>query len=85
MSKCFTIQLDIISQLKKILAHDLYNELRSLLGIVKNLSITDFSVMLLVMMVALFQVQPGLQHPARVAKLRDFFMHKLQVCFKSFF
>jgi len=68
-----------IFYLLKILAHDLYNELRSLLGIVKNLPINDFSVMLLVMMVTLLQVLPGLQHPAKVAKLNDFFMCKLQV------
>lgn len=70
--------LSEVEALHLILAHDLFNELRSLLVVIKNLDISDFSIMLMVMMVALFNPHPGLQQPFKVIRAHDYYMHKLQ-------
>ena len=68
-----------VEALHLILAHDLYNELRSLLSHIQSLGIREFPVMLLVMMIAFFSPQTGLKQPDKVVRVNDYYMHKLQV------
>ena len=68
-----------VEALHLILAHDLYNELRSLLSHIQGLGIREFPVMLLVMMVAFFSPQPNLKQPDKVVRVNDYYSHKLQV------
>ena len=68
-----------VEALHLILAHDLYNELRSLLSHIQGLGIREFPVMLLVMMVAFFSPQPNLKQPDKVVRVNDYYTHKLQV------
>ncbi|XP_040573883.1 uncharacterized protein [Lepeophtheirus salmonis] len=77
-----------IEALHLILAHDLYNELRSLLAHIQELDIRELHVMLLVMMVAFFspsyssilpqQSKVRLKQPEKVVKVHDYYTHKLQ-------
>ena len=69
-----------VEALHLILAHDLYNELRSLLSHIQSLGIREFPVMLLVMMIAFFTPQPNLKQPDKVVRGNDYYAHKLQVC-----
>lgn len=68
-----------VEALHLILAHDLYNELRSLLSHIQSLGIREFPVMLLVMMVAFFAPHPNLKQADKVVRVNDYYMHKLQV------
>lgn len=70
-----------VEALHLILAHDLYNELRSVVHSVQALEVhREFPIMLLVIMVAFFTpAQAGLEQPDRVAKVHDYYVHKLQV------
>ena len=68
-----------VEALHLILAHDLYNELRTLLSHIQNLGIREFPVMLLLMMVTFFSPMPSLRQPDRVIRVHDYYMHKLQV------
>jgi len=68
-----------VEALHLILAHDLYNELRSLLSHIQSLGIREFPVMLLVMMIAFFTPQPNLKQPDKVVRVNDYYAHKLQV------
>jgi len=70
-----------------ITAHDLYNQLREIIGNIQSLGIREFPVMLLVMMVAFFQ-QGGqeergaggtLSQPEKISKIHQFYNEKLQV------
>ena len=68
-----------VEALHLILAHDLYNGLRSLIGEVQGLEIREFPVMLLMIMVGFFTPLKNMQHPEKVAKVHDYYLHKLQV------
>lgn len=69
-----------------ITAHDLYNQLRAIIGNIQSLGIREFPVMLLVMMVAFFQ-QGGqqergagiLSQPEKISKIHQYYNEKLQV------
>ena len=70
-----------------ITAHELYNELRSLMANIQSLGIRELPIMLLLMMVAFFQPldRQGkggmcrLQQPDKVANIHHFYRDKLQV------
>jgi len=68
-----------------ITAHDLYNQLRAIIGNIQSLGIREFPVMLLVMMVAFFQggqEERGagtLSQPEKISKIHQYYNEKLQV------
>lgn len=63
-----------------ILAHDLYNELKSLVAHIQSLlGKSEMPVTLLVMMVSFFTPQTIMMQPEKVMKIHDFYTHKLQV------
>ena len=68
-----------VEALHLIQAHDLYNELRSLVSDIQGLEIREFPVMLLVMMVAFFTPTAAMGMPDKVAKVHDYYTHRLQV------
>lgn len=71
--------LDEVEALHLILAHDLYNELRSLISHIQSIGIREFPVMLLVMMVAFFTPHRHLRQPEKVIRVHDYYTHKLQI------
>lgn len=71
-----------VEALHLILAHDLYNELRELIGQVQGLEIREFPVMLLTIMVGFFTPVKSMEQPDKVAKVHDYYLHKLQVSYQ---
>ena len=70
-----------------ITAHELYNELRSVMANIQSLGIRELPVMLLIMMVAFFQpldrtgkaTSCRLEQPEKVANIQHYYNDKLQV------
>ena len=78
-----------VEALHLVLAHDLYNELKGLVGQLQGVvGLRELPVVLLVMMVAFFRVPsssssktstPPLLQPEKVVRVHDYYTHKLQV------
>ena len=68
-----------IEALHLIIAHDLYNELKSLVEELQRLGLCELPVNLLVMMVAFFRGHPRLLEPGKVLRIHHYYMNTLKV------
>ena len=65
-----------------IIAHDLYNELKTLIEELQRLGLCELPVNLLVMMVAFFRGHPRLLEPGKVLRIHHYYMNTLKVRFR---
>ena len=68
-----------IEALHLIIAHDLYNELKSLIEELQRLGLCELPINLLVMMVAFFRGHPRLIEPGKVLRIHHYYMNTLKV------
>ena len=68
-----------IEALHLIIAHDLYNELKTLIEELQRLGLCELPINLLVMMVAFFRGHPRLLEPGKVLRIHHYYMNTLKV------